>query len=243
MQSSILRPFENYLTCPNISPIPMESPTINIPRNPINCPISSCSNSSVFVSDFTKHIKMNHVRVPIEVLNPQCGSNIFIDTSLDEVKHNRCRMLYLVTDKIRFVLILLYNFKEKHLKLKLRDLGSTRYKNYLPVMVMTTRLPLDQFQPTTSSPAPHSESCFMVWLTGLCPTQNPVHITLTVWHRPHKNQPILHRVQSGILYCIRMPQNAVDVFRNGQAIVLTSQQCNNATHGGSKLLKLQVTVH
>lgn len=110
-------------------------------------------------------------------------------------------------------------------------------------MVMTTRLPLDQLRPQSTPSSTSGETCFIVWLTGLCPTQKPIHVTLTVWRRPHKNQSMLHRVQSGILYNIRMPQNAVDVFRSGHAIVLTKQQCRSATLGGKKLLKMQVTVH
>lgn len=78
----------------------VNAPDLNIPRNPLDCPISACNNSTVFVSDFTGHIKMNHVRVPVEVLHPQTESNLFVDPTLDDVTQNRCRMMYLVTDKI-----------------------------------------------------------------------------------------------------------------------------------------------
>lgn len=103
MQSTLIQPFdaEEFKIINEELPSIMEATQINIPRNPLKCPISSCSNSTVFVSDFTKHIKINHVRVPVEVLNPKCGCNLFIDPALDEVNHNRCKMLYLVTDKIR----------------------------------------------------------------------------------------------------------------------------------------------
>lgn len=123
-------------------------------------------------------------------------------------------------------------------------LGSNRFKNYLPIMVMTTRLQLDQLHPrASSSSSSPAESVFMVWLTGICPTQNPIYVTLTVWQRPHKNKPSMHRVQSGHLYSIRMPQKAIDVFRSGHGIVLTTQQCNSVTSGGKKLIKMQVTVN
>lgn len=110
-------------------------------------------------------------------------------------------------------------------------------------MVMTTRLPLNLLNPDAPDSSQPSESCFMVWLTGLCPTRNPVHITLTVWRRPHKHQPLLHRVLSGVLYSIRMPQSSVQVFRSGHGLVLTSEQCRSATADGKKLLKMQVRVH
>lgn len=109
MQSTIIEPYVDIIPTEKPSPEPnpfeiAEAPELNIPREPIDCPISSCNNSTVFVSDFTKHIKTNHVRVPIEVLHPKCGSNLFIDPALDDVNQNRSRMLYLVTDKIRYII-------------------------------------------------------------------------------------------------------------------------------------------
>lgn len=102
MQSTIIKPFGDIETAlPSRATQPALPCKLNIPRDPINCPISSCSDLTVFVSDFTKHIKMNHVRVPVEVLRPHGGSNLFIDPALDDVNQNRCRILYLVTDKIR----------------------------------------------------------------------------------------------------------------------------------------------
>lgn len=103
MQSTIIQQYRGINPSRlKLYPLIMEARQMNIPRDPIDCPMCS-SNSSVFLSDFIKHIKINHVRVPVEVLKPQFGSNVFIDPCLDDVNQNRCRMLYLVTDKIRYM--------------------------------------------------------------------------------------------------------------------------------------------
>lgn len=74
---------------------------LNIPRSPVACPISSCVHKLVFVSEFIKHIKINHVKVPFGSLIPGCFKNFFLDANINSFGENRCHLLYLVSNKIK----------------------------------------------------------------------------------------------------------------------------------------------
>lgn len=104
LQSTLLQPTPTAIqdpVDPSALPPPViipEARSLNIPRDPFECPVCA---SSVFLSDFVKHVKQNHVRVPVEAMQPGRACNVFIDPVLDEVARNRCRLLYLVTGKLR----------------------------------------------------------------------------------------------------------------------------------------------
>lgn len=198
-------------------------------RRPITCPISACLCSSVFVSEFAKHIRVNHVRVPAEILQPGQGTNVFVDITLDELNENRCRMLYLVEGKIA-------------------QLGSSRYRNYLPIMLMSARISMRQILHRNGRCEADDvdavyDQCTLVWLTGLHPSETEcVHCTLSAWHRSD-NVPTEHLVHSGRMYSIRSGQQAADVYHSGNGMVLTGQQLASLTDGGKNHMKMQVVVH
>lgn len=224
--------YKNY-TVPAKYSSPDSTSTLHIPRSPITCPIADCTCNSVFVSEFTKHIRVNHVRVPAEVLQPNHMTNLFIDTELDDLNVNRCRLLYLVTDKIE-------------------NLGSNRYKNYLPVLLMTARVDLRQLlfprcrhrrhQWTAAESSRSTDLCTLIWLTGLCPSEAAMHYTLTAWHR-NGDEPCTHLVHSGRLYSIRAGQEPVQVYGSGQAMLLRQRQVQELSADGTRLMRLQVVVY
>ncbi|CAD7080733.1 unnamed protein product [Hermetia illucens] len=200
---------------------------LNLPRSPITCPITACSKL-IFVSEFSKHIKMDHVKIPVETLTPGKCRNIFLDPKSDEYGVNKCHILYLVTGKIR-------------------DLGSKEFKDYLPLLVMATKVSMLQL----ISPLYHTRSkevlnsqqnYLMIWLTGLSPHDLPIYFSLTAWHR-YSTIPKCHMVHSGRIYSIRNKHDDRSVYNSGNAMLLSQNQVRLLTNNGQDMIELQVIVH
>ncbi|CAD7080732.1 unnamed protein product [Hermetia illucens] len=199
---------------------------LNIPRSPIICPISSCSKL-VFVSEFSKHIKIDHERIPVECMAPSMHKNLFFDPKLGHYGFNKCHAMYLVIDRIK-------------------DLGSKDYKDYLPVLLMSTKISLADILRSEGKSRKraikNSDICLMIWLTGLTLPDLPIYYTLIAWCRKCK-VPRCHIAHSGQIYPIRNKQDYRSVFKSGQFLLLRYEQWMLLSNNGNDLMELQIVIH
>ncbi|XP_067645871.1 uncharacterized protein [Eurosta solidaginis] len=210
----------------NMKPIP--ACQLTIPRPPIKCPESSCERM-IFVSDFNKHLIVDHSMLPMERIAPRQCKNFFLDPKLAHCGISKCHLLYLIRDKIT-------------------DLGSSKFKDFLPLLVMSTRIRLSdlcgidvQEYPEFGESEANTEY-LVIWLTGIVPEEFPVGVSLTVW--PRSGQvPTCHMVHSGEMYSVRRSQEVKDVCRSGQMLLLSTSEIQLLTNGSKEMLELQIVVH
>uniref|UniRef100_A0A1B0AI70 DUF4729 domain-containing protein n=1 Tax=Glossina pallidipes TaxID=7398 RepID=A0A1B0AI70_GLOPL len=211
-----------------ISVKPVSAHAINISRTPVQCPETNCQRM-IFVSDFNKHFAVDHNHLPIERIAPFQSKSFFLDPRLAHCDIAKCHLLYLMRDKIT-------------------DLGSTQYKDFLPILVMSSRINLAQM--CSLNERDHhdlfadgkSKEFIIIWITGIVPEQFPISVSLTVW--AHTGQvPHCHMVYSGEMYSVRKSQRGIDVWRSGHTLLLTPIEINLLTNGGEEMLNLQLSVH
>uniref|UniRef100_W8BTM1 DUF4729 domain-containing protein n=1 Tax=Ceratitis capitata TaxID=7213 RepID=W8BTM1_CERCA len=207
----------------NMKPIP--ACQLTIPRPPIKCPESACQRM-IFVSDFNKHLIVDHSSLPMERIAPHQCKNFFLDPRIAHCGINKCHLLYLIRDKIT-------------------DLGSSKFKDFLPLLVMSTRVHLSDLcgidKREFTNPDNNPEF-LMMWLTGIVPEEFPVTVSLTVWSRSGQ-LPTCHMVHSGEMYSLRNSQEPKDVCRSGQMLLLSATEVNLLTNSGKEMLELQIVVH
>lgn len=210
----------------NMKPIP--ACHLTIPRPPIKCPESSCQRM-IFVSDFNKHLIVDHSMLPMERIAPRQCKNFFLDPKLAHCGTNRCHLLYLIRDKVT-------------------DLGSSKFKDFLPLLVMSTRVRLsdlcciDEREFVKSKQSDMNPEFLMIWLTGIVPEEFPVTTSLTIWSRSG-HIPTCHMVHSGEMYSLRRSQEIRDVCRSGQMLLLSSTEVHLLTNAGKEMLELQIVIH
>uniref|UniRef100_A0A1A9V3S6 DUF4729 domain-containing protein n=1 Tax=Glossina austeni TaxID=7395 RepID=A0A1A9V3S6_GLOAU len=211
-----------------ISVKPMSASAINLSRTPVQCPETNCRRM-IFVSDFIKHFAVDHNHLPIERITPLQSKSFFLDPRLAHCDITKCHLLYLMRDKIT-------------------DLGSSRYKDFLPILVMSSRINLAQM--CSLNERDHhdlfadgkSKEFIIIWITGIVPEQFPISVSLTVW--AHTGQaPNCHMVYSGEMYSVRKSQRGIDVWRSGHTLLLSPIEINLLTKGGEEMLNLQLSVH
>lgn len=199
---------------------PVPAYLLNIPRAPIQCPESTCERM-IFVSDFNKHLVVDHSHLPMERIVPLQCKNFFLDPRLVHCGISKCHLLYLMRNKIC-------------------DLGSSEYKDFLPMLVMTTRLSLSQMCGLGEESS--ELQFFLIWITGIALDEFPTSVSLTVWPRSGA-APSCHVVYSGQMYSIRKPQRGLDVWQSGRMLMLSPQEINALTNNGRDMLNLQLIVH
>uniref|UniRef100_A0A0A1XSD3 Mucin-16 n=1 Tax=Zeugodacus cucurbitae TaxID=28588 RepID=A0A0A1XSD3_ZEUCU len=210
----------------NMKPLP--ACHLTIPRPPIKCPESSCQRM-IFVSDFNKHLIVDHSMLPMERIAPRQCKNFFLDPKLAHCGTSKCHLLYLIRDKVT-------------------DLGSSKFKDFLPLLVMSTRIRLSDLCGIDAREFAKSEQSvinpeyLMIWLTGIVPEEFPVTTSLTVWSRAGQI-PACHMVHSGEMYSLRKSQEIRDVCRSGQMVLLSSSEVHLLTNAGKEMLELQIVVH
>ncbi|XP_039965156.1 uncharacterized protein LOC120777732 [Bactrocera tryoni] len=201
---------------------------LTIPRPPIKCPESSCQRM-IFVSDFNKHLIVDHSMLPMERIAPRQCKNFFLDPKLAHCGTSKCHLLYLIRDKVT-------------------DLGSSKFKDFLPLLVMTTRVRLsdlcgiDAREFEKSEQGDTNPEFLMIWLTGIVPEEFPVTTSLTVWSRSGQI-PTCHMVHSGEMYSLRKSQEIRNVCRSGQMLLLSNSEVHLLTNAGKDMLELQIVIH
>ncbi|XP_036336208.1 uncharacterized protein LOC118746466 [Rhagoletis pomonella] len=210
----------------NLKPTP--ACHLTIPRSPIKCPESSCQRM-IFVSDFNKHLIVDHSMLPMERIAPRQCKNFFLDPKLAHCGNSKCHLLYLIRDKIT-------------------DLGSSKFKDFLPLLVMSTRIRLSDLCGIDAHEYPNfweseaNTEYLMIWLTGIVPEEFHVAVSLTVWSRSG-HVPVCHMVHSGEMYSVRRSQEVKDVCHSGQMLLLSASEMQLLTNWGKEMLELQIVVH
>ncbi|XP_065361025.1 uncharacterized protein LOC135954732 [Calliphora vicina] len=199
---------------------PVPACVLNIPRSPIQCPESTCQRM-IFVSNFNKHLVVDHSHLPMERITPYQCKNFFLDARLAHCGTSKCHLLYLMRDKIT-------------------DLGSSEYKDFLPILVMTTRISLNELCGLRDQTS--ALEFFLIWVTGIAPEEFPTSVSLTVWSRSGR-VPSCHVVYSGQMYSIRKSQRALDVWQSGRMLLLSAHEIDTLTCNGKEMLNLQLRVH
>ncbi|KAM7356767.1 uncharacterized protein ACRADG_002401 [Cochliomyia hominivorax] len=199
---------------------PVPAYVLNIPRSPILCPESSCKRM-IFVSDFNKHLVVDHSHLPMERITPFQCKNFFLDARLIHSDISKCHLLYLMRDKIT-------------------NLGSSEYKDLIPILVMTTRISLNEMCGLRENSS--DLDFFLIWVTGIAPEEYPISVTIVIWSRSGK-VPACHVVYSGQMYSIRKSQRAFDVWQSGRMLLLSNQEIELLTCNGKEMLNLQLSVH
>uniref|UniRef100_A0A1B0B6U2 DUF4729 domain-containing protein n=1 Tax=Glossina palpalis gambiensis TaxID=67801 RepID=A0A1B0B6U2_9MUSC len=211
-----------------ISMKPMPACAVNILRTPVQCPESTCQRM-IFISDFNKHFAIDHNHLPMERITQFQSKSFFLDPRLAHCGITKCHLLYLMRDKIT-------------------DLGSSQYKDFLPILVMSSRINLAQMCSLNERDHHNlfadskSKEFVVIWITGIVPEQFPISVSLTVW--AHTGQaPHCHMVHSGEMYSVRESQSGIDVWRSGHTLLLSPIEINLLTKGGKEMLNLQLSVH
>uniref|UniRef100_A0A1B0A803 DUF4729 domain-containing protein n=1 Tax=Glossina pallidipes TaxID=7398 RepID=A0A1B0A803_GLOPL len=209
-----------------IKPVPAS--LVNILRTPIRCPESTCQRMT-FVSDFNKHLVIDHNYLPMERITPFQVKSFFLDPRIARCGTTKSHLLYLLRDKIT-------------------DLGVSEHKDFLPLVVMSSRINLAQICSLNEKEhgdhieIARSTEFLIIWLTGIAPEDSPISVSLTVWANSGET-PKCHLVYSGELYPIRMSQKGIDVFKSGNMLILTALELDLLTEGGTQMINAQLVVH
>lgn len=187
-------------------------------HSPIVCPITLC-NKTIFISDSTKHIKIDHRQVPIKKLCPKNISFVFLDPRINQLGIHKCHIMFLVSDKIV-------------------KFGSNKYSNYLPVLVMSTRISILDFFANDERLKNSKHFFLMVWLIGLNTSELPIYYSLSALSQ--KKYKISH---SGQLLSLRSSQKKRDLFNSGKMLLLSENQCDILSHNGKHMIEFQIIVY
>uniref|UniRef100_A0A1A9WJR3 DUF4729 domain-containing protein n=1 Tax=Glossina brevipalpis TaxID=37001 RepID=A0A1A9WJR3_9MUSC len=207
---------------------PIQASAANILRTPIRCPESSCQLTA-FVSDFSKHLVIDHSCLPIERISAFQTKSFFLDPRLARCGTTKCHLLYLLRDKIT-------------------NLGCNEYKDLLPLLVMSSRINLAQICSfNENEQGEHidiakSREYFLIWITGIVSEEFPISVSLTVWANSC-DVPKCHLVYSGELYSLRNSQEGIDVFRSGKMMMLDALKLGVLTEEGTQMINAQLVVH
>ncbi|KAL9897835.1 uncharacterized protein ACN427_006220 [Glossina fuscipes fuscipes] len=211
-----------------LSTKPVPASLVNILRTPIRCPESSCQRMT-FVSDLNKHLVIDHNYLPMERITPFQAKSFFLDPRISRCGTTKSHILYLLRDKIT-------------------DLGVSKYKDFLPLVVMSSRINLAQICSLNENEhgehidIARSTEFLLIWLTGIAPEDSPISVSVTVWANSGET-PKCHLVYSGELYPIRNSQKGIDVFKSGNMLMLTALQLDLLTEGGTQMINAQIVVH
>uniref|UniRef100_A0A1A9UPD5 Uncharacterized protein n=1 Tax=Glossina austeni TaxID=7395 RepID=A0A1A9UPD5_GLOAU len=85
------------------------------------CDVSICFILAVGGCDFSKYFAVYHNYWPMETITPYEAKTFFLDSRLIRCGTTKRRQMYLISDKIT-------------------DLGSSVYKDFLPLLVMSSRI-------------------------------------------------------------------------------------------------------
>ncbi|XP_063700384.1 uncharacterized protein LOC134830744 [Culicoides brevitarsis] len=212
---------ENHQETLQDTQIPPSATSLNISRAPILCPISTC-NKLEFKSLIVKHIQTDHPRVLLKIISSGAEKSHLWDTRIDKKNIRKCHVVYLLRDRIR-------------------DLGSTEFRNYLPILVMTTKFKASSIFGENEIKS-REQSHFMIWLTGLAIEELPVHYTLTLCSNklPNSSRKI---VFSNEIYSWRQDQSTRALYESGNALILTHQQFMQLSHDGTELIRVKICIN
>lgn len=90
-----------YKNLCNNSIMPVRSSiNFNIPRHPLLCPCSDCQHKLVMVSDFIRHLKIDHMRLTFKYIKPGNCIELYLKAKYEHFNFNKCHSVMLVMNKI-----------------------------------------------------------------------------------------------------------------------------------------------
>lgn len=121
-------------------------------------------------------------------------------------------------------------------------------QNLLTVLLLTTKFKMsnlinkiesDENSTLESTNIETEKSHFMIWLTGLCTKELPIHYKMSLLSKPLQN-PGQKIIFSGPLYPWRSEQTIHKLYETGNALILTSQQIQQLTRNGKEVIQIKV---
>ncbi|XP_017121440.1 uncharacterized protein LOC108142232 [Drosophila elegans] len=211
---------------------PQKAKELDICRLPVRCPDSDCNRLS-FVSDFNKHLLLDHRSLTAERIQARQTKTFFLDTNMALMDQPRCHMLYLVRDKIF-------------------NTGGDDMCDLLPVMVMSARTHLstvlascgDRKVGASSRKQPKGDrKLFVLWLTGLVPQDLKLMATLSTWSTLGPDLADCASANTSYVYDIRAPNEMGSICQSGCSIILPMHMIKRMTDKGRRFLAIQVQVY
>lgn len=127
-----------------------------------------------------------------------------------------------------------------------REFGNSKYKNYLPLLIISTRMNLlhifQSIKSVSKNTLKKEKDFIMIWLTGLCSKDLSIYYSLTAWSK-FNNIPQTCVTQSGKLLSLRHDQDFKNIYKSGQMMFLSNEQCNTLTQNDLNMIELQLIVH
>lgn len=198
----------------------------------IGCPISICNKFS-FDSDYIQHFKSCHRSIPIERICFGKHTSLFLDAKVSRENIIKCHYLFLLRDK----------FSES---IELEN--NNEYDNYLPILFMSTKINLFDLIDTKNNEHLKNmvndcnEELLIVWLTNLIPSHIVINYCITAWPR-YSKLPECHLSRSGKMPSARYKINIKELYKSGQAMILTQTQCNKLTSNGKNMIEFQIIIN
>ncbi|KAH8295646.1 hypothetical protein KR018_001392 [Drosophila ironensis] len=200
---------------------------LDVSRSPLYCPDYDCRRLT-FVSDLNNHLQFDHRTLAMERISVRQVKTFFLDARLVGLNRPKCRMLYLVREK-------------------LMDTHGDDVKDLLPVLVMTTRANMLQVTGLSEASAicakGKENEVLLIWLSSLVPSGKQLTGSISVWSsRGTKMRPCLS-VNTSCMYDIRAPHDVATVCRSPASLMIPMRLIRKMTNRGSTLLVVQVQVY
>lgn len=104
---------------------------------------------------------------------------------------------------------------------------------------LLNKIESDEMTTLESTNTEIEKSHFMIWLTGICTKDLPVHYHMTLMSKQMEN-PGQKIIFSGALYPWRSEQTIHKLYDTGNALILTSQQFQQLTRNGKEVIQIKV---
>ncbi|XP_037947983.1 uncharacterized protein LOC119679600 [Teleopsis dalmanni] len=203
-----------------VMPNNMSSYEMNLWRSPISCPDTDCIYKT-FLSDFTKHLLVDHNHLPMERVYPRNVKNFFIDVRVAFVDVPKVRMLFLLQERIT-------------------ELGHNTYNDSLPLLIMTSVLRLSDIMQSEEIKQNSDLKFLLIWVSGLETGKYPTNMTLVAWKNTGR-YPEYQVVITGSILPITKVLTPLQVLETGNCLLLTPRQQKILT--AKNLLHLQLFIH
>ncbi|XP_015043470.2 uncharacterized protein [Drosophila pseudoobscura] len=207
---------------------PREKPqTLQICKEPINCPISVECQERCVISDFSTHVLYDHQNVMLERIDLGQTKTFHLDPRLAKKNRPTCHMVYFVRDMII-------------------DPPRGKMRDVLPVLIMTARM---HSCDVSTSKSPTSDACpeddtlqfLLIWLCTFKPTNVRVVGTLSVEATCAYVADSL-MVRTARAYDIRAPQDMRTIYRSPSTLIMPYDLVRRITQRGNRSLTVKVKI-
>ncbi|XP_058828848.1 uncharacterized protein LOC131688551 [Topomyia yanbarensis] len=184
---------------------------LKIQRMPVHCPITGCQEQ-VCSSFFSSHLKRDHSQILRRFLDPGQTHTVLVDPAIEEYGVCHCNAVH-------------------YLGSKLRNFGSSEFKDHLPVLLMSTKFNFIDLDLADQEQTDRQQ--YMFWLTGIVSDYLKTEYTLTVGS---------FKCQRGFIHPLGQPQGIESVYRSGAGVIVSQQEVGRLLNQKDKLLRLRVSL-